>query len=160
MFECLVFGAGARHAPVHLQDSASRDSLLRCGGARGPGRKPDHQGAGGGVRTAGQPRRIRHPRRGSRRARTRTQQTVEVRILRPKRRAMSLRGREHYSVRHRYPMQDRKPRGFYGGRPVEIYDAPCSITATALNASSSLRCWLASHSVSPHYQAIYSSSSS
>jgi hypothetical protein len=53
-----------------------------------------------------------------------SRQTVEVRILRPKRRAMSLRGCEHYAVRHRYPMQDRKPRGFYGRRPVEIYDAP------------------------------------
>jgi len=52
-----------------------------------------------------------------------SRQTVEVRILRPKRRAMSLRGCEHYAVRHRYPVQDRKPRGFYGGRPVEIYDA-------------------------------------
>jgi hypothetical protein len=37
---------------------------------------------------------------------------------------MSLRSREHYAVRHRYPVQDRKPRGFYGGRPVEIYDTP------------------------------------
>jgi len=56
---------------------------------------------------------------------------------------MTLRGREHYAVRHRYPVQDRKPRGFYGRRPVEIYDAPpCSITATAPNAWSSLRCWV------------------
>ncbi len=53
-----------------------------------------------------------------------SRQTVEVRILRPQRRAMTLRGREHYAVRHRYPVQDRKPRGFYGRRPVEIYDAP------------------------------------
>jgi hypothetical protein len=37
---------------------------------------------------------------------------------------MSLRGREHYAVRHRYAVQDRKSRGFYGGRSVEIYDAP------------------------------------
>ena len=52
-----------------------------------------------------------------------SRQTVEVRILRPKCRAMSLRGCEHYAVRHRYPVQDRKPRCFYGRRPVEIYDA-------------------------------------
>jgi len=35
-----------------------------------------------------------------------SRQTLEVRILRPKRRAMSLRGCEHYAVRHRYPVQD------------------------------------------------------
>jgi hypothetical protein len=27
---------------------------------------------------------------------------------------MSLRGCKHYAVRHRYPVQDRKPRSFYG----------------------------------------------
>jgi hypothetical protein len=53
-----------------------------------------------------------------------SRQTIEVRILRPKRRAMSLRGCEHYAVCHRYPVQDRKSRGFYGRRPVEIDDAP------------------------------------
>jgi hypothetical protein len=53
-----------------------------------------------------------------------SRQTIEVRILRPKRRAMSLRGCEHYAVRHRYPVQGREPRGFYGRRPVKIYDAP------------------------------------
>jgi len=37
---------------------------------------------------------------------------------------MSLRGREHYAARHRYAVQDRKPRSFYGGRPIEIYNAP------------------------------------
>ena len=53
-----------------------------------------------------------------------SRQTIKVRILRPKRRAMSLRGREHHAVRHRHPVQDREPRGFDGRRPVEIYDAP------------------------------------
>src|ERR1700691_6739914 len=53
-----------------------------------------------------------------------SRQTIEVRILRPKRRAMSLRRCEHYAVRHRYPVQDRESRGFYGRRPVEIDDAP------------------------------------